>query len=114
LNWRRHLPWIVWVAGFAAAGLLWHAWNGRMNPAVVPAAMTKPAVERPAAPVDLAKHDGALIDFSTGRAVINDSPAEKAATEKAVAEMDAAAKEVTFEPTKTGRAEKPAADAGKK
>jgi hypothetical protein len=66
------------------------------------------------ASVDLTSHNGALIDFSTGRAVIKDSQADKDATAKAVAEMEEAAKEVTFEPVTTGQAAKPTADATKK
>jgi hypothetical protein len=48
-------------------------------------------------PVDLAKHDGQTIDFSTGRPVVKDSPADQAALEKATREMAEAAKGVTFD-----------------
>ncbi len=53
----------------------------------------------PAPPVvDLTKHDGQTIDFSSGRPVVKDTPADKAALDQAVKEMEAAAREVTFTP----------------
>ena len=43
--------------------------------------------------------DGKTIDFSSGRPVVKDDAQEKIALARAVAEMDAAARNVTFEPT---------------
>ncbi len=51
----------------------------------------------PPAPVDLTRHDGQTIDFSSGRPVVKDSPGDKAALDKAAQEMAEAAKGVTFE-----------------
>ena len=53
---------------------------------------------QPAAPVDLTKNDGKTIDFSSGRPVVKDSAADRAAIEKAKKDMDAAVKEVSFGP----------------
>ena len=52
----------------------------------------------PAAPVDLAQHDGQTIDFSSGRPVVKDSAADRAAIEQATQEMAEAVKGVTFGP----------------
>jgi len=48
--------------------------------------------------VDLNRHDGQTIDFSSGRPVAKDTPADKAALDQAVKEMEEAAKDVTFAP----------------
>jgi len=53
----------------------------------------------PPPPVDLTKHDGKTIDFSSGKPVIKDSPRDRAAIEKAKKEMDEAARGVTFGPS---------------
>ena len=45
---------------------------------------------------DVAIQDGKTIDFSSGRPVVKDSAKEKAAIDKAVKEMEDAAKDVTF------------------
>jgi hypothetical protein len=52
------------------------------------------AQPRPIAVVPI--QDGKTIDFSDGTPVIKDSPADRAAMDAAVKEMDAAAKDVTF------------------
>ena len=49
-------------------------------------------------PVDLAKHDGQTIDFSSGKPVVKDSAEDKAAIEKAAKEMEEAVKDVSFGP----------------
>jgi len=54
----------------------------------------------PVAPVDLARHDGETIDFSSGKPVVKNSAADRATTEQAVKEMEEAAKSVTFGPAK--------------
>jgi hypothetical protein len=60
------------------------------------------------APLDLTKHDGQTIDFSSGQPVVKDSPGDKAALEKAAAEMAEAAKGVTFEAPKKKPEQSPA------
>jgi hypothetical protein len=52
------------------------------------------AQPRPVAVVPI--QDGKTIDFSSGTPVVKDSPADRAAMDAAVKEMDAAAKDVTF------------------
>ena len=47
---------------------------------------------------EVAIQDGKTIDFSSGRPVIKDDAKQKAAFEKSLKEMDAAAKGVTFAP----------------
>lgn len=49
---------------------------------------------------EVAIQDGKTIDFSSGTAVVKDDASGKDAIEKAVAAMDAAAKDVTFAPAK--------------
>lgn len=68
----------------ASAALVW--WLGRAKPV---------AVEKP--PVTI--QDGQTIDFSSGKAVVKQSPQEKAIIDAAVKEMDEAAKGVRFGPT---------------
>ena len=46
----------------------------------------------------VAIQDGKTIDFSTGRPIVKDDAKQKAAIEKSVKEMDAAAANVTFTP----------------
>ncbi len=77
---KRVFPWLflLLLAGAAA----WWGWT-RFGP-------------RPA-PVDLTKHDGQTIDFSSGKPVVKSSPEDKAALEKAAKEMEEAAKSITFE-----------------
>lgn len=53
----------------------------------------------PPPPVDLTKHDGQTIDFSSGKPVVKDTPQDKALVQAAVKEMEAAAQNVTFGPT---------------
>jgi len=66
-------------------------------PAIGPA-KAGPAAAGHGAPVDLAKHDGQTIDFSSGRPVVKDSAADQAAIEQATREMAEAVKGVTFGP----------------
>ena len=92
----------------AMAFVLWYVIDRRAKlhalPAVVtksaePASPAKPAtVATPAEPVDLTKHDGQTIDFSSGKPVVKDSPEDRAEMEKAAKEMEEAAKEVSFGP----------------
>ncbi len=64
-------------------------------------------------PVDLTQHDGQTIDFSSGRPVVKDTAAERAALEKTAAEMADAAQGVTFDAPKK-KAEAPPAPPARK
>jgi hypothetical protein len=56
----------------------------------------------PSPMVDLTQHDGQTIDFSSGQPVVTKiSPADQAALDKTLKEMEEAAKTVTFQPTTT-------------
>jgi len=74
-----------------------------------PVAARTLAPEPPAAnpPVDLTKHDGQTIDFSSGKPVVKSTPADQAAVDAAVKEMAEAAKDVTFEAPKKPAPAKP-------
>jgi hypothetical protein len=82
----------VLLAGMAGY-VLWYVIDRRAKMRAAP-----PVAVQPAAPVDLTKHDGQTIDFSSGRPVVKDSAADRAAIEKAKQEMAEAAKDVTFGP----------------
>lgn len=69
----------------------------------------RPAAERtlgplvttaPAAPIDLEQHDAKTIDFSSGRPVVKDTPADRAALEQGLKEIEEATRHVTFEAQK--------------
>ena len=79
------------------------------------------SVQRPAAPVarstakpkpEVPIQDGKTIDFSSGVPIVKDDAKEKAAIDRSVKAMEAAAKEVTFTPT--AAASTPAPDDKKK
>ncbi len=86
----------------AMAFVLWYVIDRRAkNRTAPPAAARTLAPEPPAAnpPVDLTKHDGQTIDFSSGKPVVKTAPEDKAVIDAAVKEMADAAKDVTFEAT---------------
>ena len=85
---------LVGMIGF----ILWYVVDRRARNRAEsrPSVATKPVP--PAAPVDLARHDGQTIDFSSGRPVVKDSAADQAAIEQATREMAEAVKGVTFGP----------------
>ena len=56
-----------------------------------------PTTKTPPPPVTI--QDGKTLDFSSGKPVVKDSPADRAALAKGVAEMEAAAASVTFAPS---------------
>jgi len=99
MNWRRLWPWLLVLV---AAGM-WFGWRALQRQSAPPGpGVARPSSATPAAksaePIDLVKHDGAAIDFSSGRPVIKNSPADRAAVAQAVHSMDEAAKDVTFQP----------------
>ncbi len=112
MNRRWRWPWLVVLVVLVAAGM-WFGWRflRRQTAAPVPtaarAAPAKPA--KAAAPVDLLQHDGAAIDFSSGQAVIKNTPADRAAVARQVQAMDEAAKDVTFQPVAAPAAQTQAA-----
>lgn len=55
----------------------------------------------PPAPIDLEKHDAKTIDFSSGQPVVKDTPADRAALEQGLKEIEEATRNVTFEAQKT-------------
>lgn len=60
-----------------------------------------PVADNPApSPPTVAIEDGKTIDFSGGQAEVRDNPEDRAAIERALKEMEEAAKDVTFGPTK--------------
>lgn len=63
----------------------WLVWRSRRVPAPLPP------------PVDLTQHDSQTIDFSSGRPVVKDSAADKAAMDAALKDIAAATKDVKFE-----------------
>jgi len=84
---KRKSLWLVFALGVGVAFGWWFVRRQR-------AAAPKPVVTI---------QDGKTIDFSSGTPVVKDSPADKAILDSAVAEMDAAAKNVTFAPTAPAR-----------
>lgn len=94
------------------AGTTWYVVDRRAKnrraatpSAQAPASVPGPLIERtPPEPVALGtpETERKTIDFSSGQAVIRDTPADQAALEAAVRDIAAATKDVTFE------AEKPA------
>jgi hypothetical protein len=56
----------------------------------------------PAPPVDLEKHDAKTIDFSSGQPLVKDTPADRAALDQGLKEIEEATRNVTFEAQKPG------------
>lgn len=55
----------------------------------------------PTAPIDLEKHDAKTIDFSSGQPVVKDTPADRAALQQGLKDIEEATRNVTFEAQKT-------------
>ncbi len=82
---KRRVRWLV--LGLFLAAAAWIGWQ-----------RTRPApLENP---VDLAKHDGQTIDFSSGKPVVKDSAEDQAALDAAAKDLAEASKGVTFDPPK--------------
>lgn len=90
---RVRLLLLVFVATALTFGGWWWRQRASRQPAFVPI------------------QDGKTLDFSSGRAVMKDTPEDRAALDKALKEMDEATKDVTFPATKpaeaTSRTESP-------
>jgi len=98
---RRSKELVVLLVTFAALAVfvLWYVGQRRAeNRARAPAgARDLGPVKAPVPPeVDLAKHEGQTIDFSSGKPVVRDSPADQAALKQGLREIEEATKDVTF------------------
>ncbi len=84
----------------AMAFVLWYVIDRRAkNRAAPPVAARTLAPEPPARaaePVDLTQHERETIDFSSGRPVVKNTPADQAAVDAALQDMAEATKDVTF------------------
>ncbi|MDB6168731.1 MAG: hypothetical protein JWM88_1595 [Verrucomicrobia bacterium] len=93
---KKHL-WLVPVIALGIAVGLWWKRSQADRPAHArggPAVMTATPSKNP-----VAIQDRRTIDFSSGRPVVKNSDDDKAIIDKAVKEMDAATKDITFGPT---------------
>ena len=91
----------------AMAFVLWYVIDRRAKLHAMPVVTGQTTGQTPAGtgsgptkPVDLEKHDGKTIDFSSGQPVVKDSPEDKAAMDAALKDMAEATKDVTFEAPK--------------
>lgn len=98
----KHL-WMGLVVALGVALGYWWSHRGPTNLAPQTTRTITPSHPKPPVAIE----DQKTIDFSNGKAVVKDSAEDKAVIDKAVKEMDAATKDVTFGPT-------PAADPKKK
>ena len=78
--------------------VLWYVIDRRAKNRAAPPVATRTLAPEPP-PVDLTKHDGQTIDFSTGKPVVKNTPEDQAVIDAAVKEMAEATKGVTFEAT---------------
>ena len=99
---RRSKEIVILIVLFVimATGVLWYVIDRRAkNRALPPVATRTLAPEPPAKPVDLTKHDGETIDFSSGKPMVKNTPEDKAALEAGIRDIADATKDVTFGPT---------------
>lgn len=82
----------------AAAAVFWALRFARRSAPMPPPPAARTVAPPANPPVDLARHDGQTIDFSSGRPVVQDTPADRAALDRALKEMQTAAGDVTFAP----------------
>lgn len=79
----------------AAMGfVLWYVIDRRAKNRAAPPAATR--THAPAPPVDLTKHDGQTIDFSSGQPVVKNTPEDQAALAAATKDIAEATQGVTF------------------
>jgi uncharacterized iron-regulated membrane protein len=69
-------------------------------PPAVKGPLAPASTAAPAAPVDLAAHDRQVIDFSSGKPVVQDTPEDRAALQAGLKDIADATRDVTFEPPK--------------
>lgn len=84
---KSRIAWLLLVAVLAAVGT-WAVQHRRAMRRVTPVAARS----------DVSIQDGKTIDFSSGKPVVKDSASEKAAIDRSVSTMDAAAANVSFAP----------------
>jgi hypothetical protein len=78
----------------AMAFVLWYVIDRRAKNRAAPPAAARTL--SPAPPVDLTKHDGQTIDFSSGQPVVKNSPEDQAAIDAAAKDLSEATQGVTF------------------
>ena len=95
---RRLMYFVIGVLAGMIGGYFYLQHRSAPPPAIAPTP-TAPTVEAKPLP-DVAIQEGKTIDFSSGQPEIRDTPEDRAALEKAKAEMDEATQDVVFAPTK--------------
>ncbi len=84
----------------AMAFVLWYVVDRRAQNRAAPPPAARAAAPAPAPePVDLTKTDGKTVDFSSGRPVVKDTPADKAAIDAALKDMEEARQATHFDRT---------------
>ncbi len=96
----------IFLLLIAAAMVAFGVWSIFRRGSHPPPRPRNTSVVAPSAPVPI--QDGKTLDFSSGNAVVKDSPADKAALERSVAEMDRAVGNVTFAPKTAAATNSPA------
>lgn len=85
----------------AAGGVLLYVINRRATMLAQPVATKTIGPLAPAPMVDLTKHDGQTIDFSTGRPKVAETPEDRAALEQGLKDIEEARRGVIFEAEKS-------------
>ncbi len=94
-------------------GVLWYVVDRRAKLPTAPASKAQaaapteptPVLMGPAGPVEIP--DGKTLDFSSGAAVVKDTPADQAVLAKVLKEMEEAARTVTFDTLPTPKKDPP-------
>lgn len=95
---RRLLYFVIGMLVGMVGGYLYLRHRPAPPPAFAPSPAVRPTTNPPLP--EVAIQEGKTIDFSSGTPEIRDTPEDRAALEKAKAEMDEAVKDVVFAPTK--------------
>lgn len=95
---RRLLYFVLGLVAGMVGGYLYLRHRPAPPPPIAPATVPPPTPAQPRP--EVAIQEGKTIDFSSGKPEIRDTPEDRAALEKAKAEMDEATKDVVFPPTK--------------
>ncbi len=101
---RRLVYFVIGLLAGMVGGYFYLRHRSAPPPAVAPTPAT--ATTETESLTDVAIQEGKTIDFSSGKPEIRDTPEDRAALEKAKAEMDEATKDIVFEPTKPAEAER--------